>query len=240
MNQTLSSIKDNLSKEGAVRLALVSFLGGITLSLLELSSMMQHKEKVDSYFLGGMAIAGVLGMIGYVVFGPGNAKQAFMTGVSSPQLLGGVTKLASATAQTAAVLLMPMLPMSTAYAQPVRIPVTDSMTVIAVVKGIDLVGMTVGDSTYFISGVERLTVPRQDTILISGKGIGTQKVSISRIRNLLKNKIGAKKKEFIVEISVTDEKKEPSRGSNLLRGMFAQQQRIVANVPLKKIDIKIE
>ncbi|MDD5649629.1 MAG: hypothetical protein PHF86_04315 [Candidatus Nanoarchaeia archaeon] len=182
-------------KKIKIQLVSCAFAGGIVLSLTELANMLKAKETPDVYFLCGMLLAGVFGVIGFFISGATNFRTAFVSGVSAPQLLGGLVKLGTAGAQAVSCILM-----LTVYAD------TDSIDVKVVVNNVKQVEMFTEDSTYQIQDSIDIRIPYQDALRFVGKNfnenVELQEADATRI---------------------TLKKTEEGFGS-FLRGMFGQKQ----------------
>jgi hypothetical protein len=246
------NLKQSVTKKGAWQLIAAAFVGGVILSLVELYTMMQHKEKADLFFFGGMLIAGIFGTIGYFLTNAENIRSAIMNGVGAPQLLGGLAKAASATTgvkvsslfpyptKVIVTLLFPFIS-NTYAATPTRnVQKIDSVNVIISVEGIQNVSIQAKDSTYIISGLAKLTIPKQDSLIVYGNDIQKQTVILFKVRDKLKEKVGKDKKEFLMKINVQEiQVQQESKSQSIFRGMFAQEQK-VEEKQFKKVDIKLE
>jgi hypothetical protein len=215
---------------------LSAFAGGAVLSIMELAAMFQKKEVPDMFFFGGMAIAGIMGIIGYVISKAASKSDhstvnAFMSGIAAPQFLGGLVKIGSTTATAVSMMFFP-----SAYAGTTH---KDSVNVVAIVQGLDSAELQVKGKTYKILDVTKLVIQKQDSITIIGNGF-SKKIAMP------------KKKEFILKIemkdqavTVTETQKEQKvfqgKYMNMMRGMFAQkyEQKQEPQV-IKKLEISIE
>lgn len=110
-------------------LLLCAFLGGMSMSLLELANMFaEHDNVLDPFFYGGMLIAGLIGVFGLLLSQAKDIGGAITAGIAAPQVLGGLTKVAP----TVAVLLTS--PVGTAYADD-TIQMPDSLVITTIVIG---------------------------------------------------------------------------------------------------------
>jgi len=218
---------------------LSAFAGGAVLSIMELADMFQKKEVPDLFFFGGMVIAGIIGIIGYIISKAASSSvhstvNAFMSGIAAPQFLGGLVKVGATTTTAVAMMFLPI-----AYAAPAK----DSIKVVAVVQGIDSAEIHVKGKTYKISDITKLVIPKQDSITITGKGF-SEKIAMP------------KKKEFILKIEMKDQgipqaqqdeqkKQDVFEGKylSIMRGIFAQkyeQKQEESPASIKKLEISIE
>ena len=204
--------------------------------------MWKSKENPDIYFFGGMLIAGVLGVVGYLVFGAPTSRTAFASGISAPQLLGGLVKagaggisssssvgflvkLGAVLAQFISMTLMP----------PAFAGTADSIKVVAVVQGIDTAVIVVGDREYKISDVTKLTIPRKDSITVVGEGF-SQRIPVKKSKDMVL-------KVWVEKVKVKEQKMFDGKYRKIMRGIFAgqyQKQEDSSEVPDKKIAISIE
>ena len=239
-------IKNSIIKQGSIQLILAAFLGGMLLSILELYSMLQNKEHIDSYFLGGMVIAGFIGIVGYILSNPDNARAAILAGVSAPQLLGGLKNAAVASSEATMSFLKtaPLyasmfigLLFPSAHAKPVVVP--DSISVIISVYGSEYITIKTIDSIFVVSGIAKLEIKKQDSIIVAVPGIDPSTIYFYETSDTGGVKIDKNKKEFVIKISVDEvQVQQKSKSGSFFRGMFAQQQRV--DPVIKKIDIKVE
>jgi hypothetical protein len=216
-----------------MQFVLSAFAGGAVLSIMELAAMFQHKEVPDKFFFGGMLIAGLIGVIGYVLSkavskSDHSTVNAFMSGIAAPQFLGGLVKVGSTTATAVTMLFMPA-----AYAT-----TRDSVKVVAVVQGVDSAELTVKGKTYKLSDVTKLVIQRQDSITVTGNGF-SERIAVP------------KKKEVVLKIEMVDQaptevqqeqKAFQGKYLKIMRGMFAQkyEQKQAEPQIVKKIQISIE
>jgi hypothetical protein len=177
-----------------------AFVGGIILPLTELSSMFKTKELPDLYFFGGMLVAGVIGIVGFFIAGAESFRTAFVSGVSAPQLLGGLVKIGSTSAQTLSMFLS--IVSTDVYAQQ---PV-DSVSVNVFVKNLEQVEIKANDTLYIINDSLKTKIPYQKTIVISHNNVH----DTVRLNN--------------VDSSDITVSKNTTNWENLLRGLFARQQ----------------
>jgi hypothetical protein len=168
-----------------------AFVGGIVLSLIELTNMLKQKESPDIYFLSGLLIAGILGIAGALLSGAQNLKTAFACGVSAPQLFGGLVKAGSAGAQAVGFLLMP-LGSNPVYAT----PNIDSTTIMIVKQNMGIVQLKTKDSVYTIEkDTCTFKIKYQDTVLVDVKH-SKQKIALNKEE---KNTIVLKETETIMD-----------------------------------------
>jgi hypothetical protein len=76
------------------KIILGGFLGGATVSLLELMAAINAKEygMVSLFFLLGLIVSGVIGIIGVLIMSPKDIKHAVTTGIAAPSILAGLVK----------------------------------------------------------------------------------------------------------------------------------------------------
>jgi hypothetical protein len=176
-----------------------SFSGGIALSLMELYQMFNNKEPADLFFFGGMLIAGLIGIIGYVLASAENTRSAFLAGVSAPQLLGGIVKAGSKGIQTISLILC-----TSVYAQP-----NDSTYVIVNLNGVNKSEIYFND-TLFIADSQnnKLRVKYQDSIIVKA-GSESKVISLNKDTTF---------------ISIKSETTQvQTKTSRLFRGIIAQK-----------------
>jgi hypothetical protein len=182
-----------------------AFSGGIVLSLTELASMLKSKEIPDFFFLGGMLIAGIFGVIGFFISGATNFRTAFVSGVSAPQLLGGLVKLGAAGVQTVSCILV-----TSAYANP------DSIDVKVICEDFKTIQMITEDTVYQFQDSINIRIPYQESLRFVGKNLD-QTVELQEAD----------------ATEITLRKTEAGLGS-FLRGMLGQKQNLDQIKVLKK------
>lgn len=187
-----------------VFLILCAFMGGIILSLTELASMFKSKEAPDFYFFGGMLIAGIIGIVGFFIAGAESFRTAFVSGVSAPQLLGGLVKIGTTSSQTLSMFLS--IVSTDVCAQ----PNVDSVNVQIIVQNMKQVEVKTNDTLYIVKDSMKTRIPYQRDIIVTHDNISD---------TVKMNKVD--------ETTITVSKN--SAWSNLLRGLLAQQQISKAN-----------
>jgi len=178
------------------QLILSAFIGGIVLSLIELTNMFKQKESPDIFFFGGLLIAGIIGIVGYFMTGANDVRTAFVSGVSAPQLLGGIVKIGSAGAQAVSLLFAPM----NAYAQT---PTVDTVNVL-VLSQFNNVKIKTNDTVFVVNDSNKIKMKYQDSITIFVDNI-PKKVELQKTSNTITIK------------------KSNSNFSKFFRGMIAQK-----------------
>lgn len=178
-----------------VQLLCCAFAGGIILSLTELTSMFKSKELPDIYFLCGMLLAGVFGIIGFFIAGATNFRTAFVSGVSAPQLIGGLVKLGTTGVQAVSCIIIPSV-----YAS------TDSIDVQVISENTGQIEMITKDSVYQIQDSIDIRIPYQDSLRFVGKKLDES----VELQQADATKITLKKTEEGI--------------GNFLRGMLGQKQ----------------
>jgi hypothetical protein len=88
-----------------------AFIGGMTMSLLELMTAMNAGEydMLSIFFIIGCLVSGMIGIIGSFIIAPTDFRNAITTGIAAPSILGGLMRSGVAkTTTTTVVALMNM------------------------------------------------------------------------------------------------------------------------------------
>ncbi len=153
-----------------------AFLGGISLSLVELAEMVKHNPgDIDLWFFAGTFLAGGFALIAMALFGDdsSNKKASYFIGFSSPQLIGGLIKggTIATSAKAATVLLSLLVPAP--YAGGLSDSVMpDTNEIIITIKGTHEDVIIIDEETdeeYTVTYEEPLIIPRSGKYRIKSK-----------------------------------------------------------------------
>lgn len=215
-----------------MNLFIVAFFGGTALSLLELMEMCFHNpQDINIFFFGGMTIAGIIGIGGFLIGGNENIRSAFLSGVAAPQVLGGMVKAGTiALPKTIAFIYTTSTSLcclfsTPIYAQPFDSLIADSTRILITVEGtheqVKIKDLKT-DKEYTATMNQPLEIPFCDSLCITTNNL---------------NKIVKISKDYIVEdkkrLNVVVIQKKKIKG--FLQGLFAQQ-----HYGHKKITHKLE
>lgn len=198
-------------------LIISAFFGGMVLSMLELMNMLFNKEMVDGYYLGGMFVAGILGVFGLLVSQTKDLGGAITAGIAAPQILGGFAKTTGVVKSVTFFFLS--LSGGEAYAmeEPEKVLSTDSVYVVAVAeKSDEILEIICNDSkvNYYLKDKIIFRVPKNEEIIVSSR----EAYMPVTFENLSKDTI-------LMTVKVLERKPQiqQARSSKVFRGIFAQE-----------------
>jgi len=208
----------------------IAFAGGTTMSIVEIGNMFASKETPDFYFIGGMIVAGLMGIGGYFISQASNLRSAYMSGISAPQLFNGGLKAYVAGSQLVVSLLTSPFG-SPAYAQDGKLVAPLKELKLAVVNNTGssiwiqsdgIIYPLRGDTSYLY-----IVVPKKREFTIAGTNIERQIISSEGFSTKDTTRI------TVSVISIKHHKKMHSA----LRGIVGQK---TSKKLLQDVDIEIE
>jgi hypothetical protein len=200
------------------RFMLYAIMGGMALSLLHLVEICQKGEECNFLlFFLGMAVSGIVGLIGFLSIEPvTNSRAAIMAGVAAPKILGSLATTGGSFIANIFILLSGIFP--AAYAQ-TSLPLYKVQNPVATV-------IVINENSQEIKVItpsgEAVTL--KDTTILHLEKFGNLEFISSGYESTV---VRISPGEGVVNLVVQAQDKE--NVNSFLKGMFAQQASNVAN-----------
>ncbi len=216
-------------------LILFAFIGGIIISLLELTHMLANRENVfDPFFWGGAIVAGLIGVIGLLLSQTKDIGGAITAGMAAPQLLSGITNVAPA-----AMTFIFNSIVTPVYAQDdvQMLQQPDSIEIVVIVEGTNkILELNSGPNQSFVKDTAHLKIQKDEKFSISGDNMEDVNISFD---DALTNVAKDTSKEYIVKVNVVEYVPQQKRQQSFLRGLLGHGQRKKPQAK-QKLEVKVE